>query len=136
MKIESAIKTLICSALLSLATGAFAADPAPAPTSTPAAAADNSQALAAFEAQLQKAVEKGVVYPKAAVLSGEHGTVVVEFDYAGDGRATNVTLGASDAGGHINRAAISTVEKAKLPPKPAELAGVMHFQVKLTYTLH
>jgi TonB family protein len=133
MNIQIGIKALTCLALLSFATISNAADPTSAPA--PATAADNVQAVTAFEAQLQKAVEKVVVYPKEAVLSGEQGAVVVEFDYAGDGKATNVTLGATTASGHINRAAVRAVEKATLPPKPPELAKVSHFHIKLTYTL-
>ena len=134
MNIHSISRVLACSAFLLFASGALGADPAPAATT--AAAADNSQALAAFQAKLQAAVEKGITYPKEAVLSGEQGVVVVEFDYAGDGKASNVTLGATNASGHINRAAVKAVEKATLPPKPAELARMTHFHVKLTYTLH
>ena len=136
MEIRFMAKAIACSVLLFLMTNALAADTTPASTTVPVAAAVNGQALTAFEAKLQTAVEKGITYPKEAVLSGEQGTVVVEFDYAGDGKATNVTVGTTNASGHLNRAAVHAVEKATLPPKPPELSRVTHFHVKLTYTLH
>jgi TonB family protein len=133
MNIQTGIKALTCATLFSFAMISNAADPTSAPA--PATTADDAQAVAAYEAQLQKAVEKVAAYPKEAVLGGEQGAVVVEFDYAGDGKATNVTLGATTASGHINRAAVRAVEKATLPPKPPELVKVSHFHIKLTYTL-
>ncbi len=129
------VKTLTYLPLLIFAMAVNAANPAPSAASIPDAIADNSQALTAFEAKLQAAVEKGGYYPKEAAMNGEQGVVVVEFDYAGDGKATNVTLGATTASRDLNRAAIRSVENAKFPPKPSELAGVTHFHIKLTYTL-
>jgi len=96
---------------------------------------DANPAVAAFEALLQKAVDKKARYPKESIMSGDQGMVEVEFDYLGDGKATNITLGAITASGALNRAAMKSVSEADLPPKPPELASMTHFHVMLTYTL-
>lgn len=134
MKME-AMKALACTALLTLSTNALAADPAPAAVSATAPSADTSPAVVAFEAQLQAAVSKGRFYPKESVMSGEQGVVEVRFDYDGNGKATNVVLGDVTASRRLNQATIRAVEKAQLPPKPPELASVVHFHIFLKYTL-
>lgn len=104
---------------------------APAPQLT----AQSDTPMAVFQAQLQKAVNEKRYYPKQAVLSGEQGVVEVEFDYVGDGKATNITLGKTTATKSLNRAALDSVRDAVLPPKPPELASEMHFHIFLKYTL-
>ena len=121
-------RTIIMASLL-LAGAVLAADPAPT------AATSLDAAKVAFQLQLDAAINKGRYYPKKAVLAGEQGTVIVEFDYLGGGKATNATLGAVTASRNLNEAAIHTVERAVLPPKPPELASVTHFQFKVTFTL-
>ena len=89
---------------------------------------------AEFAASMKQAIDAAKVYPKEAVLAGETGTVTVSFDYV-NGVVSNIKVDKSSGSRAIDRSAMQAVQKAALPPKPAELAGLNHFAVVLNYTL-
>ena len=90
--------------------------------------------LAAFEAQMTAAIDAAKVYPKIAILKGEQGVVTVSFDYVG-GVVSNVHVEKSSGYHSIDGSAMQAVQRAALPPKPAEVVGQTHFAVTLDYTL-
>lgn len=90
--------------------------------------------MSEFSASMKAAIDAAKVYPKEAVLSGETGTVTVSFDYI-NGVVSNIHVDKSSGSRSIDKSAMQAVQKAALPPKPAEIAGQNHFAVQLNYTL-
>jgi protein TonB len=90
--------------------------------------------LMQFAASMKAAIDAAKVYPKEAVISGETGTVTVSFDYI-NGVVSNIHIDKSSGSRSIDKSAMQAVQKAALPPKPAEIAGQNHFAVVLNYTL-
>lgn len=105
--------------------------PPPVPTSKPV---NQDTLMAEFQASMKAAIDAAKVYPKEAILAGETGTVTISFDYV-NGVVSNIKIDKSSGSRPIDRSAITAVQKAALPPKPAELVGVGHFVVVLDYTL-
>ncbi len=69
-----------------------------------------------------------------SLLKGETGETVVSFDYM-DGVVSNIHVDRSSGSRELDQAAVQAVQKAVLPPKPAELAGVSHFVFHLEFAL-
>ena len=105
--------------------------PPPIPTSRPPAP---ETIMAEYIASMKAAIDAAKVYPKEAILAGETGTVTVSFDYVG-GVVSNVHVDKGSGSRAIDRSAMNAVNKAVMPPKPAELAGVNHFVVLINYSL-
>lgn len=89
---------------------------------------------AEFEASMLRAINAQKVYPKGPLLRSETGEVAVSFDYAG-GVVSNIRVDRSSGSRELDQAALAAVQKAALPPKPAELAGIGHFVVSIGFTL-
>jgi len=64
----------------------------------------------------------------------ETGVVTISFDYI-NGVVSNVHIDKGSGSRPLDRSAMAAVQKAQLPPKPAELAGVNHFVIQLNYNL-
>ena len=90
--------------------------------------------MAEFSASMHAAIDAAKVYPKEAVIAGETGQVTVSFDYI-NGVVSNIHVDKSSGSRSIDRSAMAAVQKAALPPKPAELAGVNHFAITINYSL-
>ncbi|MGE5624148.1 MAG: energy transducer TonB [Bacillota bacterium] len=87
-----------------------------------------------FVASMRAAIDAAKVYPKEAILAGETGIVTVSFDYV-NGVVSNIHVDKGSGSRAIDRSAMNAVQKAVMPPKPAELAGTSHFVIQVNYTL-
>ncbi len=105
--------------------------PPPIPTSRPP---NQDSIMAEFQASMRAAIDAAKVYPKEAVMAGETGTVTVSFDYV-NGVVSNIHVDRSSGSRAIDKSAMQAVQKAAMPPKPAELAGVGHFVILVNYSL-
>lgn len=90
--------------------------------------------LSGFSAIMLKAINDQKVYPKVSLIKGETGVATVSFDYVG-GVVSNIHVDRSSGSHELDSAAIQAVQKAVLPPKPAELAGLNHFVFTLVFDL-
>lgn len=61
------------------------------------------------------------------------GTALVEFEHAGDGKATEVKLYSSSGDGALDEAAIQAVQDVDLPPVPDNLQGQHHFVMSVSF---
>lgn len=104
----------------------------PVPGQRPQASADLA---AGFSRAMLGAIDEQKVYPKISVLRGETGDAVVSFDYV-DGVVSNLHLDKSSGSRALDMAALEAVQRAVLPPKPAELAGLQHFAFTLVFDLN
>lgn len=105
------------------------------PPSMPAQPIQPPQDLAAeFSTMMLRAINDQKVYPKVALLKGDTGEAVVSFDYI-DGVVSNIHVDQSSGSRELDQAAVQAVQKAVLPPKPAELAGLRHFVFRLAFHL-
>jgi protein TonB len=108
----------------------------PAPPAPVQPAQPGAGAMAAFQAALRGAVRAALVYPPAARMAGQHGSVRVAFDYA-DGRASNVSLAAASGMPLLDRAAVTTVQSAHYPPPPPEMAQrTLHLSIMVEFEPH
>lgn len=107
----------------------------PSPPPIPVSRPQNQDTLMAeFQSSMKSAIDAAKVYPKESVLAGETGAVSVSFDYI-NGVVSNIKIDKGSGARKLDKAAMDAVQKAVLPPKPAELAGVNHFVVVLNFTL-
>lgn len=108
------------------------------PPSPPQIAGQPSQApadaMSEFSAGMLRAINDRKVYPKAALLKGETGETVVSFDYVG-GAVSNIHVDKSSGFHDLDAAAVQAVQRAVLPPKPAELVNVIRFVFHLEFDL-
>jgi len=105
--------------------------PPPIPTSRPT---NPDNIMSEFSASMLAAINAQKVYPKEAVMAGETGETVVSFDYV-NGVVSNIHVDRSSGSRSLDKAAMNAVQKAAMPPKPAELAGVAHFVFHIAFTL-
>lgn len=90
---------------------------------------------AEFAGRMLQAINDQKVYPKAPLLQGITGETVVSFDYL-DGVASNIHVDRSSGSHELDAAAVEAVQRAVLPSKPAELAGLTHFIFHLEFSLN
>lgn len=90
--------------------------------------------MSEFAASMLAAINAAKVYPKEAVIAGETGEVVVSFDYV-NGIVSNIKIVKSSGSRSLDKAAMAAVQKAALPPKPAELAGNNNFTFHVAFNL-
>ena len=90
--------------------------------------------VSGFTSGMLQAINQQKVYPKISMLRGDTGEAVVSFDYV-DGVVNNVRVDRSSGFRDLDQAAIQAVQKAALPPKPAELVGLRHFVFHLAFGL-
>ena len=105
--------------------------PPPVPVQRPP---NQDTILAEFEASMKAAIDAAKVYPKEAILAGETGTVTVSFDYV-NGVVSNVKIDKGSGARSLDKSAMNAVNKALMPPKPADLAGVNHFTIVVNFSL-
>ena len=87
-----------------------------------------------FAAQMLQAINRQKVYPHASLLEGKTGEAVVSFDYV-DGVVSGIHVDRSSGSSELDAAAVQAVQRAVLPPKPAQLAGLDHFVFHLVFDL-
>ena len=87
-----------------------------------------------FSTKMLRAINDQKVYPKVALLQAVTGEAVISFDYV-DGVVSNIHVDRSSGSPELDQAAIQAVQKAALPPKPAELVGLSHFVFHLAFNL-
>lgn len=105
------------------------------PPQVPAQPPQTSAGLVAeFGARMLRAINDQKVYPKASLLKGETGETVVSFDYV-DGAVSNIRVDRSSGFHDLDAAAVEAVQRAVLPPKPAELTALDHFVFQLEFSL-
>ena len=90
--------------------------------------------LAEFEAGMKRAIDAAKVYPKLPLLKGITGTATISFDYVG-GVVSNIRVDQSSGDRALDEAAMQAVQKAALPPKPAELVGTGHFVILVDFSV-
>jgi protein TonB len=83
----------------------------------PAATAGGS-AGASYAALVIAAIERAKIYPAAAEAQGLEGRVVVSFTIGPDGRTATASLARSSGVPVLDQAAITLVERLRLPPPP------------------
>lgn len=105
--------------------------PPPVPNTGRSAPAD---VLAEFEAGMKRAIDSAKVYPKEPLIKGVTGTATVSFDYVG-GVVSDIRVDQSSGDRRLDEAAMQAVQRANLPPKPAELAGTGHFVILVDFSL-
>ncbi|HEY3644337.1 MAG TPA: energy transducer TonB, partial [Gammaproteobacteria bacterium] len=87
-----------------------------------------------FSADMLRAINAQKVYPRISMLKAETGETVVSFDYS-DGVVSDIHVDKSSGSHDLDKAAIEAVQRAVLPAKPAELAGLKHFVFDLVFDL-
>lgn len=90
--------------------------------------------LAEFQNSMKAAIDAAKVYPKEAIIAGETGTATVSFDYI-NGVVSNIHVDKSSGARSLDKAAALAVQKAAMPPKPAEIAGLNHFVILVSFNL-
>ena len=90
--------------------------------------------MSEFEASMKAAIDAAKVYPKEAILAGEAGVTTISFDYI-NGVVSNIHVDKSSGARSLDKAAMMAVQKAAMPPKPAEIAGVNHFVILVSFNL-
>lgn len=93
-----------------------------------------SDLVSEFSASMLCAINAQKVYPKAPLLQGVSGETVVSFDYV-NGVVSNIRVDRSSGSRELDRAAVQAVQRATLPPEPAELVGLNHFEFTLVFDL-
>lgn len=93
--------------------------PAAAPAIAQAASLD---AMALFEGQVHRAIQRAVVYPAAARMAHESGRTRVAFTLSG-GRADDAVVVRSSGFPMLDRAALAAVRDARYPAPPPALSG-------------
>lgn len=107
----------------------------PLPPQTPAQPSRSPVSLAAeFSARMLRAINDQKVYPRGPLLQGVTGETVVSFDYVG-GAVSNIHVDKSSGSPELDEAAVQAVQRAVLPPKPAELVNVTRFVFHLEFDL-
>ncbi len=71
---------------------------------------------------MRQAIRAALVYPPSARMAGQRGQVRVAFSYI-DGHVTDVRVAAGSGLPLLDRAALATVEAARYPAPPPELAA-------------
>jgi protein TonB len=100
----------------------------------PSQGASSAELLAQFSAGMLRAINAQKVYPRISMLKAESGEAVVSFDYV-EGMVSNLHVDKSSGSRDLDRAALDAVQRAVLPPKPADLAGMRHFAFTLVFDL-
>lgn len=108
----------------------------PAPSPPPAPAAPSAGELDRFRAAMRRAVQAVVnsVYPQAAQMANETGTVYVTFIYT-DGVVSDVELAQSSGYPLLDKAALEAARIAQYPLPPAGLARDYSVKVPVTFQL-
>ena len=112
------------------------AQPVHAPSLPPVSDGGGAPAdlAARFAADMLRAINAQKAYPRISMLKAETGEVVVSFDYA-DGVVSGIRVDRSSGSRDLDKAAVDAVQRAVLPAKPAELAGLGHFTFTLVFGL-
>lgn len=87
-----------------------------------------------FGSKVLRAINAQKVYPRSQLVLGITGEAVISFDYV-DGVVTNIRVDRSSGSHELDQAAMQAVQRAVLPPKPAELSGLDHFVFTLAFDL-
>lgn len=103
--------------------------PPSGPAQQPSADAANE-----FGARVLRAINAQKIYPKVEMMKGDTGETVVSFDYV-DGVVSGIHVDKSSGFYELDKAAMDAVQRAVLPEKPAELAGLKHFVFTLAFDL-
>lgn len=90
--------------------------------------------VADFGNKMLQAINEQKVYPKLQLIKGVTGEAVISFDYV-DGVVSNIRVDRSSGSHELDQAAMQAVQRAVLPPKPAELSGLDHFVFTLAFDL-
>ena len=107
---------------------AEAAAPAPAPAASTAP-------TPAFQRQVLAALDRAKRYPPAARARREQGTAVVAFTMSRSGRVLSAGVQASSGSPALDRAALETVRRARLPRVPAELSDPLRLVVPVEFAV-
>jgi TonB family protein len=91
--------------------------------------------LETFGLQMHDAIAKQNGYPVFATEYHRQGAVRVSFDYAGDGRARDITIVGTRGDPTLDQQAIKAVKEAALPPFPTDITGSHHFVIVEVFTL-
>ena len=75
-----------------------------------------------FEAELHRAVQEALIFPTAAQLDHEYGTVSVRFTYL-DGVVSDISVVHSCGYPVLDAAAVETARSAHYPLPPPSFAG-------------
>ena len=108
--------------------------PSPPPIPTQRPPVNQDSLMAEFSASMKAAIDAQKVYPKEAIMAGATGNVTMSFDYV-NGVVSNVHIDKSSGERSLDRSALAAVQKAQMPPKPAELAGINHFVIVISFNL-
>ena len=84
-----------------------------------------------FYRQIRVAITDASAQAQALQISGAQGAVQIDFDYSGDGKATNIHVTGRSNDDRIQRASLDAVKNATFPPKPAELKDITRFEVQI-----
>lgn len=91
--------------------------------------------LDSFQYNIYRAIDYQKVYPKDGILAGATGNTTVDFDYL-DGKANNIAMTGSSKSRDLDKAAMTAVTKAVLPPAPLAYADKpVHIKVTFCYSL-
>ena len=91
--------------------------------------------ISAFAAAARQAVQSALIFPPAAQMANDQGTVEVQFTYR-DGMVADVRVIRSSGSPLLDAAARQTVEHANYPRPPANLRGhAMTINVDVVYRL-
>jgi periplasmic protein TonB len=88
-----------------------------------------------FSHMMLRAINEQKVYPKLQLVKGVTGETVISFDYV-DGVVSDVHVVRSSGSYELDQAAMQAVQRAALPPKPAELSGLDHYVFTLVFDLN
>jgi hypothetical protein len=89
-----------------------------------------------FEYSVFDAIDAAKIYPKEAILTGAQGITAMGFDYA-DGKATDISMAKSSSNRALDKASLTAVTKAVMPPAPAIYAGkTFHLEAFFCYELN
>ena len=83
---------------------------------------------------MYSAINKNKIYPAEAVAEHVEGSVRMSFDYINANKATNVKVEKSSGSIYLDAAALISVLRADLPPKPCGLQDVKHFDFEENFS--
>jgi protein TonB len=102
---------------------AMKAPPAPAPVPQVASLPPSPDVLAAYEGLLYAYLQRSIRYPRGAVMRHEQGVAQVHLVIDGAGRLSSFRLLRSSGHDALDKEAVALLQRAPLPPRPAELGN-------------
>ena len=86
-----------------------------------------------YVSDMRKAIGNTKNFSRAALSARAGGIAVVQFEYTGGGKATDVSIYKSSGSNFEDAAAVQAVEAAVLPERPAAMSAIHHYLLDVNF---